>query len=229
MSDTLGFLPFLGSAIWDGRLTHPIHALRNLLLLHPFAVVLPLVAAPLLALRKRPLVLFVACIPMAFTLMTAPYHGLPRYAFPAVPFAFVILAALLSPGRTSPAMEWLAPWQRQLDTWIARGFLAASLLFSALLVYALVFFGPRIGIEQSEYRLARYLGTRIEQLGSPVQVTRIDLRSVPVENASVIRPGRVVNDVDAPAIISLQVPRLQDSDRVVTEVRLAIHGRFHSD
>src|SRR3546814_2417470 len=90
MSDTLGFLPFLGSAIWDGRLTQPIHALRKLLLLHPFAVVLPLVAAPLLALRKRPLVLFVACIPMAFTLMTAPYHGLPRYAFPAVPFAFVI-------------------------------------------------------------------------------------------------------------------------------------------
>src|SRR3546814_4054998 len=43
------------------------------------------------------------------------------------------------------------------------------------------------------------------------------------------RPGRVVNDFDAPAIISLQVPQLQDSDRVVTEVRRAIHGGFHYD
>src|SRR3546814_11990180 len=113
---------------------------------------------------------------MAFTLRTAPYHGLPRYAFPAVPFAFVILAALLSPGRTSPAMEWLAPWQRQLDTWIARGFLAAALLFSALLVYALAFLVPRIGIEQSESRLAPYLGTRLDTVGSHVQLTRINGR-----------------------------------------------------
>ncbi|MDQ2703073.1 MAG: glycosyltransferase family 39 protein [Pseudomonadota bacterium] len=225
-----GFLHYMWGDIWDERLVHPVLSLRKLLLLHPFAVVLPLVAAPLLALRRQPLVLFVACIPMAVTLMAAPYHGLPRYAFPAVPFAFVILAALLStPRAPTLAAGPLASWQHQLGRWLGRGFLAASLLFSALLVYALVFFGPRIGLEQSGYRLARYMGTRIDQLGSPVQVTRIDLRPVPVENTSVIRPGRVVNDVDAPAVIKLQVPRLQDSARVVTEVRLAMHGGFHYD
>jgi 4-amino-4-deoxy-L-arabinose transferase-like glycosyltransferase len=91
-----GFLQFMWGDVWDERLAHPVHALRKLLLLQPFAVVLPIVAAPLLALRKQPLVLFVACVPIVVTLLAAPFHGLPRYAFPAVPFAFITLAALLS-------------------------------------------------------------------------------------------------------------------------------------
>lgn len=224
-----GFLQFMWGDVWDERLAHPIHALRKLLLLQPFAVVLPLVAAPLLALRKQPLVLFVACVPMVVTLLAAPFHGLPRYAFPAVPFAFITLAALLSWRALPTIAEGLAPWQHLARDWTGRGFLAASLVFAALLVYSLLVFAPRIATEQSEYRLARYLGTRIERLGTPVQVTKIDLHHVPVENTSVIRPGRVVNDVDAPPVIKLEVPLLGGDGRIVTEVRLNIHGGFHYD
>lgn len=223
-----GFLQYLWGDLWDERLTHPVHALRKLLVLHPLAVVVPIVAAPALAFRRQPLVLFAGCIPLLVTLLAAPFHGLPRYAYPAVPFAFLILAVLLSGGVAATATG-LAEWQRRLGMWMSRGFLACSLAFSVLLVYSLAVFAPGIATEQSEYRLARYLGTRIGRLGPPARTWRFDLRRVPVENASVIRPGRVFNDRDGPAIVKLPVPRLGGSGRIVTEVRLDIHGGYPFD
>lgn len=223
-----GFLQYLWGDIWDERLTHPVHALRKLLMLHPLAVVAPIVMAPLLAFRRRPLLLFAACAPLLVTLFAAPFHGLPRYAYSAVPSAFVILAALLSRSSASPPAG-LSAWQRAMGDWISRGFLAFSLVFSVLLVYSLAVFAPRIATEQSEYRLARYLGTRIDRLGRPAWAQRFDLRTTPVENASVIRPGRVVNDVDGPVIVDMKIPRLGGSDRIVTEVQLNIHGGFPYD
>jgi hypothetical protein len=224
-----GFMQYLWGDLWDERLAHPVRALRKLLMLHPLVVLPSLALAPLLALRRQPLVLFAACVPMTVSLLAAPFHGLPRYAFPAVPFAFVILAALLSWRMPAADGAALAPWQRRLGQWIARGFLVASLAFSLLLAYSVVAFAPKIAAEQSDYRLARYLGTRIDRLGTPAMATRIDLRDLPVENASVIRPGRVVNDVDAPPIIHVPVPRLGGGGRIVTEVTLAIHGGYPYD
>lgn len=224
-----GFLQFMWGDVWNERLAHPEVGLRPLLLLHPFAVVLPIVAAPLLALRRDPLPLMVASVPVAVTLLAAPFHGLPRYALPAVPFAFLLLAALLTGRRERRMYVPVADWQKHLERIVRWAFLGVSALFSVLLVYTLAAFSWSMSEEMSSYRLARYLGTSIGALQTPVASHMVDLKAVDVENTRVIRPGRVMNNVDAPPIIKISIPQLGGSAAVVTEVTLNIKGGFYFD
>lgn len=223
-----GFLQFMWGDVWDERLAHPVRELRKLMLLHPLTVVLPILLAPLVVLRRNLPALFVAIIPLAFTVLALPFHGLPRYALPAVPFAFITLAVLLSPTPPIEQPVGLMVWQELAQRWLRVGFVVATVTFSIVLAYSLGVFALDMSQEMSRYRLARYMGTRIDQLGAPVSETVIDLKAVPVENAEVIAPGRLFNNVDAPAIIKLDIPRL-GGERVVTEVQLDIKGGFYFD
>lgn len=223
-----GFLHFMWGDIWNEQLAHPIRDLRKLMLLHPVAVVLPLLLSPLAILRRNLPALFIACIPMLVTLLAMPFHGLPRYAYPSVPFAIMILALLLSPTQAVSTKAGVANWQVKTGKWLAGGFLGASIVFSVLLAYTLGVFALDMSKEMSSYRLARYLGTSIEQLGPPAAEQTIDLTGVPVENTTTIRPGRLYNSADGPAIIKLDIPKLGGA-RVVTEVQLFIQGGYYFD
>jgi hypothetical protein len=223
-----GFLHFMRGDIWNEQLVHPFQDLRKLMLLHPFAMVLPLLLAPLATLRRNLPALFVACIPMLATLLAMPFHGLPRYAHPSVPFAIMTLAALLSPSQSASTEAGVAEWQVKAGKQLAGGFLGASIVFSVLLAYTLGVFAMEMGKEMSSYRLTRHLQTSIDQLGPPATAQTIDLTGVPMENTTAIRPGRLYNSVDAPAIIKLDIPKLGGA-RLVTEVQLDIQGDYYFD
>lgn len=90
-----GYMQQLWGDVWDERLVHVQPLLRPWLLLQHLVIIPTVAALPFLARRTDPRILFIAAVPLALTYMNAPFHGLPRYAFPAIPFVLIIFAVLL--------------------------------------------------------------------------------------------------------------------------------------
>lgn len=164
-----GFLQYMWGDVWDERLVHPLRYLRQALLIQPAVVWASLVCSPLLVLKKVRMSMFVALIPICYTLVLEPIQALPRYIFPAIPFTFILFAILLTRSSKSGV-------QTEFDIiWLRRCYAACSCIFAVLLGYSVLIFPRHIAHDESEYRLARYMGVRIDQLSAPVWTERVNL------------------------------------------------------
>jgi len=235
-----GYTQQMWGDVWDERLVHAQTLLRPWLLLQHLLIIPTLVAIPFLARKAEPRVFFVAAAPLAITFMNAPFHGLPRYAYPALPFVFIIFGVLLSylverfssQARVN-ALEVIKPnyagWNRVVRT----SFLFSATLLSIVVVYSTYLFAWNIHKEMSTYRLARYMGVTPSQATAEREVGsyKFDVNALPVGNATKIGEGVYVNDVDAPPVISLSVPQatILDGKRIVSKVVLKISGGFYYD
>ena len=90
-----GFFQFMWYDMWDEWLAHPLQVLVPFRLLQPLVVVPAVAAIPVLIRKARYEILLLASVPILFTLMSMPFHGLPRYVFPAVPVVFVLVGVFL--------------------------------------------------------------------------------------------------------------------------------------
>lgn len=90
-----GMFNFMWYDFWDENLVHPVEILRLFRLIHPLIVIPAVAAIPLIIRKARKEVLLIAAVPLLFTMMCLPFHGLPRYVFPSIPCVFTLLGIML--------------------------------------------------------------------------------------------------------------------------------------
>lgn len=235
-----GFINQMWGDVWDENLVHAQPLLRPWLLLQHFVIVPTVIALPLLARRFCPPVIFFAAIPLAMTYMTMPFHGLSRYAFPAIPYVLILFVVLIDMGldsikfgsgiRANPLVE---RWRLWGDYTVRCGFFVAALALSVATAFSVYFFAWNIHKEMSAYRLARYLDTTPEGLerNKPVMSKLFEASELPVGNATKLAEGLYKKNLEATALIGVVVPGVSKGDgkAVATKLELNISGGFLYD
>ncbi len=235
-----GYMQQLWGDVWDERLVHVQPLLRPWLLLQHLVIIPTVAALPFLARRTDPRILFIAAVPLALTYMNAPFHGLPRYAFPAIPFVLIIFAVLLdyvierySPASLTHAATVIQARSAGWDKIIRSTYLCAAVLVSIIIVFSTYIFSWNIHKEMSAYRLARYMGVEVADVASARKVASFDFLAdaLPVANTTNVSKDVYINDVDAPPVINVTVPPVgrADGGRIVSKVTLNIRGGFFYD
>lgn len=202
-----GFFQYMWGDLWDENISHPHWFLRNFIALHLFVAVPTVLAIPYAIRRHQPEVLMVACIPIAFTLMNMPFHGVPRYVWPSIPFVFVTLGVVLErlTGASPRPYPFQGPRLEALSTFMHGTLFGISLLFSLILFYSVFFFAWNIGEEMSNVRLLRHYKldtSRIDNL-KPSTSAVISPDQLLIENANEISNGAYINNEEGPSIIRL--------------------------
>ncbi|MEK4880122.1 MULTISPECIES: ArnT family glycosyltransferase [Paenibacillus] len=232
-----GFFQYMWGDLWDERLVHPFKYFRPLIALQQLIIVPCVIAIPFLLKKCRKEVLFLSCFPIAFTLMNMPFHGLPRYVYPSIPFVIILVGVLLErvvdlfkKREVLTSNEFLFKWQGLLERCFRYGFMVIASAFAIILFYSVYFFAYNINTEMSEYRLGRYLGTSVESVKSsePVSSKFYGAEEVLVENSVSLTKDTFKNIPQAPSIIKVHDELLND-DRIVTEVDLNIQGGYIHD
>lgn len=221
-----GFLQYMWSDYWDENLVHPSPQLKPFLAIHHLVIIPTLCALPILIWRGGPEHWLIAAFPIGITYLAAPFHGLPRYAFPAVPFliiAFGCLAGMLIETRPKP----------QKSDCFKKRMRAAAMIVAApvaiLVPYSTTYFSWQISIQMSKYRISKYLLTGISELaplGAPIT---FDAGSFSIDNVSTLEDGRVTNSLGSSAIINLTIPSTQKDDSTVTRVELNVERSSYFD
>lgn len=226
-----GYLQYMLGDVWDERLVHPIVVLKPFLLLQHFVVVPVLLLTPLIAWRTPISALFIAGLPVAFLAMNAPFHGLPRYFYPAIPFVFVSLAVLLT---RYPVERMPTGILRNFEYLIRAAFAAVSVVLTAAAFYSVYLFAFSMEDEVSDYRLARYMSTDRFQVerGLPVSHLRLTADQLAPANVQKLPEDGHYRIIDhGPAVIDITSPPLQAEEvsPIVTKVTVASSGGFLFD
>ncbi|WP_213471256.1 ArnT family glycosyltransferase [Paenibacillus dendritiformis] len=238
-----GFFQYMWGDLWDENLVHPHFLLRPFIILQQVLVVPCIALIPLIIRNCKREIIFISCVPIAFTLMNLPFHGLPRYVYPSVPFVFILAAVLfekignkLKPSNdgSTRADFYLYGWQRVINLYMQRCYLIFSVFFSIVLLYSVYIFAYGINEEMSEYRLSRYMGTSAQLLQSKeiVSSKKYNGDELSLENASLSFNNFYKNDVNAPAIIRLEVENKDNPDNnanIASEITLNIQGGYPFD
>ncbi|WP_019424792.1 ArnT family glycosyltransferase [Paenibacillus sp. OSY-SE] len=85
-----GFFQYMWGDLWDENLVHPHFLLRPFIILQQVLVVPCIALIPIIVKSCKREIIFISCIPIAFTIINMPFHGLPRYVSPSVPFIFIL-------------------------------------------------------------------------------------------------------------------------------------------
>ena len=218
-----GFLNFMFADVWDESLVHA--TLMEFVWLQYLIVVPVFAGLPVLVLKGTRRTLFVAGTPLLFVLAAMPFHGLPRYLVPVIPFIFIGAAALVdNRSWTSAAPSRLERPLRYLGA-------GGGALLGAATLYSVFVFAWSMGWEQSVYRLARYM----EVKPGVALRTPLDEQRFPPE---VLKPANVLPKTmpntyemvgSGPIVIDLVIPDLPRPARIVTEVTLNFHGGYPYD
>lgn len=236
----LGFFQYMWGDIWDENIVHPIRMFRPILAVQQFIIVPCVAAIPFLIRKSKVEVLFISTFPIAFTLMNMPFHGLPRYVYPSIPFVIILFAVLLD-----TLMKWIrrakVPYSAEIEVtgykvylnkWFRTAYLGLSITFSIILIYSVYFFAYNINLEMSEYRLNRFADVSYKTLESQMLYSEksFDESSVSIENALPTNNGKFENHVDAPIIIRLSDSESVDSKvNTISEVNIKIQGGYLFD
>lgn len=232
-----GFFQYMWGDLWDEHIVHPFKYFRPLIALQQLIIVPCVIVIPFLLRKCRKEVLFLSCFPIAFTLMNMPFHGLPRYVYPSIPFVIILLGVVLErvvdlfrKREVLYSNKFLFGWQGLLERCFRYGFMVIASVFAIILFYSVYFFAYNINTEMSEYRLSRYLGTSVKSVVSskPVSSKLYGVEEMLVENSTHLTKNTFKNIPQAPSIIKIQDELLND-DRVVTEVDLNIQGGYIHD
>lgn len=239
-----GFLQYMWGDLWDENLVHPHSILRPFLIIQQLILVPALAFIPFIMKRSSREIIFIACIPIAFTLMNMPFHGLPRYVFPATPFVFVLFGGVLEclgnfikSKKKTTKNEYLYKWQKFIAVWFKRGLLILSSIFSIVLLYSVYIFSYNIGNEMSEHRLNKYMNTTSSKLASEkvLESIRYTTDDLVIENVESINENdknkTYKNNLGGPTLIRLtdKSPVNFTDKNIVTEIKLDFHGGYIYD
>lgn len=239
-----GFFQFMWYDMWDERLVHPLQLLAPFRLLQPLVVIPAVTAIPFLVRKARYEVLLLASVPILFTLMDMPYHGLPRYVFPAIPAVFVLVGVLLQtlvrrikrqPNEIQTTAVSLNGWRHRVDAIFRWGYLVASCLFSLILIYSVYLFSWQVSREMSNYYLGRSYGVTTDMVENFEILSDVELSKQTstwyVDNVTQTDTGELTGAWDTTPIMHIQIPTdlLQRNTNIVTKVILDIPGGYWYD
>lgn len=220
---TFGIVNYLWSDIWDEKLVH--NPFRNLLWIH-IIVIITVLLYPWMIRKCNKYILFVTSFPIAFTIMNLPYHGLPRYLYPAVSFIFIALGILVSNVYVTETEEKTKKIKVRRIFEIC--YLVGSVFFSIILFLSLVF-GYRINLEMSDWRLHKYLNTSIQDVENGNVIDRKEYfeEDVTIENSNKTE-YLYENNKEATSKITLEC-QVVEREKVATKVYINIQGGYVSD
>lgn len=243
-----GMFNFMWYDFWDENLVHPVEILRLFRLIHPLIVIPAVAAIPLIIRKARKEVLLIAAVPLLFTMMCLPFHGLPRYVFPSIPCVFTLLGIMLDWAKNKlkkQPTEAFAVIERQNDNpiWFKRTdcifryvYLCGASVFTVVLLYSVFVFGWNIKTEMSEYRVQRAYNVSVQDVDSYEvlqSVELIDDQSLwNVANASPLDANNFQGQWDATPILNITVPAIegyQGGRDIVTKVELNLPGGYLYD
>lgn len=230
-----GFFQYMWGDIWDENLVHPFWYLRNLLLLQLIVVVPTIIAIPYAIRRHQPEVLMIACVPIAFTLMNMPFHGLPRYVWPSMPFVFMTLGFIIDrlSGSQVLTFHFRESRSRAFSSLMHGALLAVSAPFAVIVAYSVYIFAWGIGLEMSEVRLLRHANTSIVEIEeqSPMFSDIVTADKVTIDNASKLDEGIFIGNDDGQPIIRFveNVPYVKGNGNVVTKLTIRSRGGHLND
>lgn len=222
---SLGTINYLWSDIWDEGLVH--EHFRGFLWIHMVLLATALLL-PILIRRCNAQAIFITSFPIAFTVMNLPYHGLPRYLYPSLPFLFIAFGMLLSRERLKSTGNKEETRRTKIRKVFENSYFVVSVIFSIFLACSLLF-GYQIHREMSDWRLHKYLNTSISEAESGELIAKEEYfdDNVVIENCT--KNGHFYeNCVDAPSIIKLDCQTVSN-DQAVTKVTLNIQGGYLSD
>lgn len=221
-----GFFNYMWNDIWDEKLVHS--TFRCLLWIQLLIIVVVVIVFPIMIKKLDRNILFLSSFPIAFTIMNMPYHGLPRYLYPSVPFIFIILGFFISNKKVNNIDEKIGClcWIRKLGEKI---YLIVSIIFSITLCYSIFIFGTQIRTEMSEWRLNKYAKTSIREVNKKEILTKHVLEEESIIPSSSYKVnGKYINDGSATSIINGNCNDLLD-DNVVSKIELNIKGGYVYD
>lgn len=242
-----GFFNFMWYDMWDENLVHPFRMLKAARLIHPLVVVPVVAMIPILVRKAKPAVLFLASVPILFTLMCMPFHGLPRYVFPSLPCVFVLTGVLIDKlihrfSKKTAVSEEPLPMPKLagcVDRIFRICYLAFSCIFSVILLYSVFVFAGSVKTEMSNFFLNRTYGisaSDVEWL--PVveeQELAEDLSLWHIDNVTPGMDGTFQGMWDATPILHVQIPKRQNIENIgenegyITKVELDIPGGYWYD
>jgi len=236
---SFGYLTNMFYDVWDEHLVHPSRILRWPLLLQPLIIVPSLAFSPLLLRRASPAAIFVLLIPLAVVLTNLPFHGLPRYAFPAIPFIFVATSLLLtaldrrqvSAGFAGGTNDLSPASRRMMDSLMRWGGTLIGMMLGLALVYSVYVFAYRENDQMSGYRLAKFMGIELHAARhmpviSSTSVTGHDLA---IENTRAGNRDNFVNLSTGQSIARIAVPRAPGAGKIISRITLNMRGGFPFD
>lgn len=226
-----GQINLLWHDIWDEELVHP--NLRWALWIQ-LLLILVVILFPIIVKNCNAQILLITSFPVAFTIMQLPYHGLPRYLYPAVPFIFIALAILmtqLSDPKNIIKQSIVQHQKKSIILSLCEKLYFYFLIFFSIFIFIGIFiFSPYIGREMSEWRLNKYAGTSINdinKLGCTWQKNIVHDEII-VENSSNIGKGIYINDNLNTSMIKV-TNILPLNNHVITKVDIDISGGYLYD
>ncbi|WP_158628854.1 glycosyltransferase family 39 protein [Dyella choica] len=238
-----GFIQYMWGDVWDEWIVHPIKSLRPFLVLQIAVVVPTIMAIPLLVRRASLGVLFACSVPILFTLMNMPFHGLPRYVYPSLPFVFVVFGALVdravnhvqrarNQATENQGMKLVFAAGVRLDRMIRLSAVFVTTVMSLLVGYSVYVFSAHENTEMSHYRLARYMGVHELPSGEALMLETFSAKDFTVESARGRPCGPDIcyqNNGAAPSILRLDVRQIATDQPVVTAVTIDSKGGYIFD
>ena len=239
-----GFFNFMWYDFWDENLVHPYKILSMFRLIHPLLIVPTIALIPVYIRKSKKEVLLIGCVPLLFTLMCLPYHGLARYVYPSIPCVLILFGVIVQKVvfkiRKKKSDTDIQVYEQKSIAYInllfRYAYWAFSIVFSIILLYSVYIFSWSVGTEMSNYRLARTYDVSSSQVESfPVLESQelISDRSLwRVDNVEQIGDTTYQGIWEGIPILHVQVPESQASsseNSVITKVELDMPGGYLYD
>ena len=243
-----GFFKYMWYDLWDENLVHPLWWIKPLRLIHQLIIVPVLATIPFFVRKVKKEILFVACIPILFTIMAMPYHGLPRYVFPSIPaiiiFSSCCVCFLMQKSKNRKngyrANSNSATEENQLiiDTCaVSRAdkifrilYQVGTILFSVVLLYSVFIFAWDEGQEMSQFRLSRSYQIDIADVDELEVIDDVELINMEdiwnISNVEELQDKSYSGIWDATPILNVTVPTKKKdfTSSVVSKVELGVSG-----
>lgn len=239
-----GFFQYMWGDVWDEYLVHPFQGLRPFLILQYIVIVPTVILLPLILNKCNKNVLYLSTIPILFTIMNLPYHGLPRYVWPSIAVVTIIfgymvqyiIGIFLKKGMGIQEQRLIINYRKSLLENIFRwAYIVFGVIFSIILFYSVYVFSFKIETEMSQYRIERYTNIKFEEVTEqPNLYTGIfdnTTDNLTIENAEILNQGslnRYKNVVTDPTIIRVnEIPLTKDN--VISKIHIRSNGGYIFD
>lgn len=243
-----GFIQYMWGDIWDEYLVHKYKYTGSFFYIHHFLLIPLLIISPLhYASRCIPFI-FISLIPMIFTLINMPYHGLPRYVWPSIPFIFIIFSYTINMFykksiKSNEYENYLSELNIPTSISFCRksiyyfplkllifSIFFLSLIFSIILFISVFIFPPKIKQHMSEYRLNKYRMTTINKVintWDEVYTYNINNEKLYINNSKLITSNCYKGDKEDPMLLDIDIPNIVNNfpeKNIISKVTINGHG-----
>lgn len=226
-----GIIQYLWGDFWDETLTHGILFLKPFIMLHKIILVPTFVGFIFCFNRKtKHEYLIFSALPLIFSMMYLPYHGLPRYLYPSIVYLFplhaYLIQTLVDKDVIFEEMEW-----NVIQKIFFYLYKVTSVMFVCLLVGSVFVFPKQIKIDMMNYRLQKYRNTTIEEVQRLMETHKTSLPyRVEVDEGLKIRGSKYRNSKDSPLIFfAKEIPMTDSGNHVVSRLTIEGSGGYLED